>query len=81
MKTEELVYTRKHTKAIPFNFSSDKKPDQNQSYVELSVYERNKLEYLSEIKNSLSSNSSSRSVGRACDRLAKFKEVDSHHLG
>ena len=76
-RNEDQVYTHKHTKVVPFNFTSDRKPDA-QNYYEMSVYERNKLEYLSEINNSLS-NKSSRSVGRACDRLAKFKEAESHN--
>ena len=77
MKSEELVYTRKHTKAVPFNFTSDRKPDENKLQY-TSIYKRNELEYLSEIKNSLSTKPS-RSVGRACDRLAKFKEAESHN--
>ena len=49
MKTEELVYTRKHTKTVPFQFTSDKKTDEKNSYEHMSVYKRNELEYLSEI--------------------------------
>ena len=49
MKTEELVYTRKHTKTVPFQFTSDKKTEEKNSYEHMSVYKRNELEYLSEI--------------------------------